>query len=242
MKKIFLSLLFCGIIGYIGYSQSLALSDSAGAIPNNSNITVSGLPTADEIVSYIFVKNISASSVSVKVKKVELSLVDGSGNTFCWGLCFSTTVYVSPDPKSIEKDSINKIDFSGHYYPTTKKGVSVIRYVFFVTDNPADSVCVNVTYSAFPLGIGNIQEKPSLSNAYPNPAGNHVNFDNSLQPGNEGQLIIRNLLGSVIKESVLQGTSEKLTINTTDLADGIYFYSFLVNGQNRFTRKLVIRH
>jgi hypothetical protein len=178
----------------------------------------------------------------VKVKKAEISLVANSINMFCWGLCFSPEVFISPDPKTIEGNAVNEIDFSGHYVPNGAKGVSVIRYTFFLTENPNDSVCVNVTYTAFPLGVESLTGKPTLSNAYPNPANNHVNFNVNGTGAGMSSVEVRNLLGSLVREINVTGNSGKITFETSDLPEGVYFCSLLVNGESTATRKIVVRH
>jgi hypothetical protein len=242
MKKLFLLVYFASIAAFIGYSQSLSLTDSLGnPIANNGFITKTGLPEADEMVAYAFVKNNTHNPVSVKVRKVEISLVDGSINMFCWGLCFAPGVYESPDPKVIEGDSTNKVDFSGHYVPGGNKGVSVIRYVFFNTENPSDTVCLNVNYSAYPLGVESSKGAPVLSNAYPNPANGHVSFNVAVPEGENSLMVIRNMLGSEVREMAVTGR-DKITFETAGLPVGIYFCALLVNGESKAVRKFVVRH
>jgi len=243
MKKLFLFIYFASIITFIGYSQSLSLLDTLGnPLANNSNFTKSGTPSDDEMVALVYVKNNTQQPLSVKVKKVELSLVDGTINMFCWGLCFAPQVYVSPDSIMIDGDSVNRTDFSGHYIPSSYKGVSVIRYVFFNTANTNDSVCVNISYSAFPLGISNAQGSAVLSNAYPNPANSNVSFNFNVTGSENNSIVIRNILGSVVSAMTLSGNSGKITIDTGDLAEGVYFCSLLINGESTITRKLIIKH
>ena len=242
MKKIVLIVFFAFSICAYGFSQSLALADSAGPVANNSTIIWSGHPNDAEIVSYIFVKNTTSVAIAVKVKKVELNLGSGTINTFCWGLCFPPNVYVSPDPLTISAHATDSVDFAGHYTPSGFDGLSTIRYVFFNTANPSDSVCFNVSYDTYPLGVSNQTIKNSLSGAYPNPANNVVNFEYSLNVDNQGSLIIRNLLGLVVKQSDLSSSENKLSILTSDLPDGIYFYSFVVDGRTTLTRKLLVKH
>jgi hypothetical protein len=241
MKKIVLFVLLAMTTCTYGYSQSLTLADSTGPLANNANVTRQGHVNED-IESFIFVRNTTSSPIDVMVKKVEISLISGSVNTFCWGLCFAPNVYVSPDPKTINAFTTDSTDFSGHYSPLTFAGASVIRYVFYVQANPSDSVCVNVTYNALEVGVHNQTAKNILSGAYPNPANNTVNFEYSLNTENAGSVIIRNLLGSVVKKSVLTSAEGKLSIFTGDLPEGIYFYSLDVDGKTMITRKLIVRH
>jgi hypothetical protein len=242
MKKTILLIAFAFASCYYGFSQSLSLADSTGPLSNNATIARRGHPADDEIVAYVFVHNNTASAIDVMVKKVELNILTGTANTFCWGLCFPPNVFVSPDSKTINANSWDSIDFSGHYNPTGVIGASSLRYVFFNRANPSDSVCVNVSYEAWTLGIDNQVAKNTLSGAYPNPANNMVSFEYASNNDNTGSVVIRNIVGAIVKQSNLASTSGKVNVNTADLADGIYFYSLVVNGTSVTTKKLVVRH
>jgi hypothetical protein len=242
MKKFILFVFFALSTFYYGYSQSLTLADSTGLLANNANVTRQGHSDGIEITSFFFVHNTTSATVAVMVKKVEISLIAGSVNTFCWaGTCFGPNVYVSPDPEYINAHATDSTDFSGHY-TSAFPGASIIRYVFFIQSNPSDSVCVNVTYNAYPVGIDNQTARNILSGAFPNPANNTVNFEYSINTENAGTVIIRNLLGSVVKKSVLTSAEGKLSVFTGDLPEGIYFYSLDMDGKAMTTRKLIISH
>lgn len=139
-------LLLASIIPSLIFAQSLSLSWQQGDIPNNSSITIPGIPSDPVLNSHIFVTNNTSSTIDVKVKKVELSLVAGSMNTFCWGICFPPDVYVSPDPLPIGPGATNTDDFIGDYFSNGNLGASIIRYVFFDSNNVTDTTCVNVIY------------------------------------------------------------------------------------------------
>jgi hypothetical protein len=243
MKKLFLFIYFAGVLAFFGYSQTLSVLDTVGnVLANDSYYNTNGTPTDDEIVTYLFVKNNTANPVSVLVKKAEISVQENSINMFCWGLCFAPQVFIAPEPKVIEGNAVNELDFSGHYVPNGARGVSVIRYTFFVTENPNDSVCVNVTFSAFPLGVANATAKPKLSAAFPNPATSFVNFNVSGTGHGTATLVVRNILGSVVRELNVTGFEGKVRVETAGLNDGVYFCSMLVNGEATATRKIVVRH
>ena len=75
-----------------------------------------------------------------------------------------------------------------------------------------------------------------LSNTYPNPASNFVNFDCEMQ---NASVAIYNMMGQeVIRQDV---NDSHVSINISDLTDGIYFYSVIVNGEAVKTSKLVVR-
>ena len=83
----------------------------------------------------------------------------------------------------------------------------------------------------------------SLSEAYPNPANSETKFDYNLPKSvKEVKIIIRSLLGFVVSEHLIEGTIGTLTIQTNDLTGGFYFYSLIINGDIKITRKLIVKH
>ena len=242
MKKILLFIFFTICMYSYGYSQSLALADSAGAVANNSTITLHGHVDDSEITSYIFVKNTTSAAIEVKVKKVVIDTITGTINTFCWGACFPPNVYVSPSPLTINAHATDSSDFSGHYSPDGIEGTSTIRYVFFNQANNSDSVCVKIAYDILEVGVSNQTAKNILSSAYPNPADSKVTFDYSINSSNAGCIIIRNLLGTVVRRSDLSSSETRSSVYISDLPEGIYFYSLDVDGKSIVTRKLIVKH
>jgi hypothetical protein len=241
MKKTLLLIVVAMVTGICTYAQSLALADSSGPVANNSTVNRYGHALDDVIACYLFVTNTTTHDISVITKKVEIGVLPGTVNTFCWGLCFPPDVFVSP-PRSVAAMSTDSTGFSGDYNPLGIVGTSVIRYVFYDESNPSDSVCANVAFNAWPVGIQNTNAKSMLGSAFPNPAGSKVSLSYSLTAGETGSLVVRNVLGSKVKEEVLAGTDGKIILSVTDLPDGIYFYSLNIDGKSSLTRKLIVKH
>jgi hypothetical protein len=59
---------------------------------------------------------------------------------------------------------------------------------------------------------------------------------------NDAKLVIYNLLGSVVRDVQINDAIGKLKVNVSDMDDGIYFYSLLVNNETVKTQKLVVKH
>ncbi len=242
MKKFLLFVMLTGLLSLSTYSQSLVLHGPDGPIANNSNVVLTGIPTSPDITCYLYVGNTSASSASVLLKKVIIDTVTGSINSFCWGTnCYPPFVYISPEIVDIPAGSTDSVSFSGHYEPLGFSGTSIVRYVFYLSNNVNDSVCVNAYFMAFPLGIDQIVAKPVLSAAYPNPATTHFSFDYSVPEGAVASVIVRDVLGS-IKYQASISKSGKLTLNTSDFQNGIYFFSLQVNGKSEMTKKIIVQH
>jgi hypothetical protein len=244
MKKLLLIAWLTGIAAFYGYSQmSLSLSDSTGSVRNDSTIIRSGLPSDLEITSYIFIKNNKAADIQVKCKKVEMSLIQGTANYFCWGLCYGSNVYISPNPVTIAAGINNTLDFSGHYSPHDSIGESIIRYVFFDMNNPSDTVCFNVKYVTVHVGVNDISAvKENTVRLYPNPVNGTANFEYNVPAGTNAGIVIRDILGSVVREIPVSMASGKVTISTSDLPAGVYFYSLMEEGRPVTTGKLIVRH
>ena len=241
MKKILLALLFAGCVLTGLVAQNLTLSDSAGSIPNNGERIFEGDPSLFTISSYAFVTNQSGSSMDVMLKKVEFSIPGGCASSFCWGACYPPNIFVSPTPVTIAAGSTNNVDFVGDYYPYGISGEGVVRYVFFNSANVNDSVCFNVKYDAFPVGVKDVGARQAFITASPNPASSSTTFTY----GWTGQSVnatlrISNLVGAMVKEFNLSEKG-KLTVDINDLPEGIYFYSFITGGKMIKTAKLIVQ-
>jgi len=247
MKKLLLSLYLLASFVVVGYSQSLTLSNAHGAIEPNSVIVQAGTPDSVELITYLNVKNISGNTVQVFCKKVQISMLDSTEISMCWaGNCYPAPVNVSPYAQTITSGQVIT-DFVGHYTQVAfnhfKSGESVVRWVFFVENNPSDSVCVTIKYTSFPLGIDDGASKlATLSSPSPNPADGSTSIRFNAPAGSDSRIIVRNLIGeTVYSEQVVPGTA-KLTLATANFSDGLYFCSLMVDGKLSQTRKLVVKH
>jgi hypothetical protein len=82
-----------------------------------------------------------------------------------------------------------------------------------------------------------------FSNPFPNPANQRADVRFTLPtPASEGRIMLRNLLGSVVKEITVTGAKNQYSINTSDLNNGLYFYSVMVENRIVFTSKLIVKH
>lgn len=243
MKRILLSVYLLSIACFYGYTQTgLSLTDTLGnPIANNSTLVMNGTPDVAELVTHLWVKNNGGHTVNVKAKKVELSLLANTNVTFCWaGNCFPPNVYESIGTTSIDAGAV-ATEFSGHYSPSLQKGQTKVQWTFWDVDDLANTVSVNVDYNTYPVGKEEITNA-KLTAAYPNPASSNVSINYSLPAGNEGRIVVRNILGVEVRTESVQGGSGKFTFSVTELNDGIYFYSLVLNGQSTSTGKLVVKH
>jgi Secretion system C-terminal sorting domain len=247
MKRLILSAFLLSMVAFYGYSQSLTLSNSQGTIEPNAIIIQAGTPDSVELITYLNVKNVSNNSLSVLCKKTQLKVLDSTEITMCWaGGCYSASTFISPNAQQMAAGQINT-EFVGHYTQTAfhpfTSGESVVRWVFFDRANVNDSASVTIKYTSFPLGIDEANgQQGVLSNAYPNPASGYTGFTYSTAAGSLGKIVIRNILGATMQTQLLSATSGKVTVNTMNLSDGIYFCSLMVDGKTSQTKKLIVKH
>ena len=87
MKRI---LIFTLVLSYfVGNAQNIELLYNGNVVGDTLEIEVENLLTRNDI--YIDIVNLSTRPVDVKVRKTELSILEGTENSFCFGTyCFET--------------------------------------------------------------------------------------------------------------------------------------------------------
>ena len=79
---------------------------------------------------------------------------------------------------------------------------------------------------------GAVRLKTVAFNIYPNPASDMVNlnYDFPLEV-KVAEVKIMNVLGSVVSEQNIDTRSNQASIDISNINDGIYFYTILINGE-----------
>jgi hypothetical protein len=241
MKK---QLLIISLVGctLIGHTQSLGLVEPVSEVFG----TVAELGASGELVAEWGVQNIGDAFMEVRAKRVIVQNVQGSVNYFCWGVCFDETTSVSP--LSVSQDmnpgDINNT-FYAHYRPQNNPGEAIIQYCFFDAANSADETCQEVHYCVDceqSVGEGNALNV-ELSEVSPNPVRSIGSISYSFQTAPENaKLVIYNMVGAIVKESVITAKNGIFLINSADFESGIYLYSIQMDGKASVMKKLVIAH
>jgi hypothetical protein len=247
MKKtlltIFVSLFACGLL----LGQSLSLSWKGEDIPNGDTVYVYGEINEDdsyELLAHANVTNHSQVTVEVEAKRIIIDTVPGTLNQFCWVLCYAYEINASSQSVSLDPGaSSSDTEFSGHYLPYGQGGTSKIRYKFYNVDNEQDTVSMTVFYVVSPASLADLQSDSHFGAAYPNPAKEIVSFDFEFsRVVKEARLVIYNLLGKQVMDYPINSRNGKLSVPLHELNEGVYFYTFMVNGETASTtRKLVVQ-
>jgi hypothetical protein len=235
MKKI---TLFFSMLIFVAAANAQSLT---AVSPSPSPLT--GPPTS-ELDAVVGIMNSSSNPISVKVMRYP-NLAPGHKSYYCWWInCYSDTVDLSPDSAIIAPGSANTDwSFHGKLDPQTFDGVSYVTYCFFDMYNPSDSICLDFTYD-FTTGIPTpgVSSTNPLSNASPNPANNLTSINYDLGNRSDARLVIYNVLGSTVKEIKLNGKQGTMVVVTSDLGQGVYYYSLVSGDKIIATKKLVVAH
>lgn len=238
MKTRILLLSVSLFIAAFSYSQSLILSHEGVQLAPGDEVFVEGAWVDYEIVLEMAVTNTSSDSMEVLVKRYETSLMEGTSDAICWGgLCYTPDVSVSPYSTKIASGETNENDFSGHYYPDSTIGKSVVSYVFFDKHSPNDSVMVVANYDGIVNGVANNTEV--AAKVYPNPAANQMNIEFETQQKNL-EVEILSLNGSLIKRIEVPDGQTKL--NTSDITNGFYLFRVMQNNKLVKSGRVIIQH
>ena len=244
MKKILLSLtIVVFLLSFAKAQNPLTLTWEGN--PVGDTVILWGEPSEFELVMYANLHNNTGNAMNIKVARKEISMVENTFSQICWaGLCYSPTVDTSANYQLVMAGGISgDEDFSGHYAPNGNIGTSIVEFTFYNVDDPSVKVSVVVKFWASPEGIAeDAMRGGSISDIYPNPATNYVNLDfNLTSQVKEAKVRVINLLGSVVKEANIESGTNQLRLDISDLDNGVYFYSILVNGDTYKTKKLVVR-
>lgn len=147
MKKIS-TLLLAGLMvtSSIVTAQSLQVLDKLGnPVSNGTTITVGG-PVDVTGVASVDVKNITDRTVNVMAKKRDLIVGTDQVSTFCWFTCYPPFVTDPDDIVVIKSDSAFTRFTADIYSPVGNYTPVLVRYTFFIAENPNDSISVTFNY------------------------------------------------------------------------------------------------
>lgn len=239
MKKKFT--LIAVLFSSVAFTQSISSIDPMTFVSG----TIEELGSAGELVAEWHVQNVSDATVSVRARRNVISAIPGSINYFCWNVCFTETVDVSPNSLAISMapGAVNT-SFYAHYRPNNNPGDTYIEYCFFNAADQTDETCHTVQYSVGSASnikdAGNTPEL-ELSELSPNPLKGMGSLQYSFknQPS-QAKLVIYNMVGQVVQESNINGKNGFILLNGEDFEAGMYLYSIVADGKVMATKRMMV--
>ena len=210
--------------------------------PGTINI-VSDINDSYEIQFDLDIINTTDADINVVAQMENLT---GIGMTYlCWGTCFMPGVFEATHSVAAGSEGI----FNGHVMFMDANSGEVLPvgtevkmvYTFFDERNPEQTYIFNVNFKYQTESIVDYNSADIFSNAYPNPANNTLSFDyNMPYDVNSASVAIYNMMGQEVVRQNLNLGGSRADINVSDLNEGVYFYSLIINNQTVKTNKFVV--
>jgi len=243
MKNYFIILF--SLVVFTAQSQSIELFYNNELINDTLTISIGGSGTTQ----HIDIANVSANDIPVMVRRERISMLPNAENEFCFGSCALPSVDELEDPVLVSAgDTLRQGGMTDYFYTSYDShgdnGTSIIKFTFYNKNSPNDRADVIFKFVTGDVGICNSDhEIVSVFEAFPNPANANTvikhNFTN--QNVNNAQIVLTSLTGAVIETIAVNPSENETTIDTSNLSQGIYFYSLKANGKISVTKKLIVK-
>lgn len=220
------------ILGTSIYSFSASLQ----IVSSDNYINVS--PNADEIKAHCIFKNISDSTIQVKLIYEPISIASGQEIAFCWGpLCYPpmNSHFEPKDAMQLAPGEISKEnEFYLTFYPNGNEGTSTVDFTIYVVGNPDDSIHYTVTFDS---KVSSVANAGNVLKYEPQIFSNKIPIENLFAGTRYNRIQIFNQLGIRLLESAMVLPSE---IEISSFPKGIYCL-ILFDGPTVITKTMFLK-
>ena len=255
MKKLFLTGITLFVIPFL--APLLCSAQISSEIRDMNNAVVTGdtfyywMPPATTHQVDFNQYNISSTSVTYKVTKIQNPIVAGASAWFCvyhngdssdvQSHCYLPSLSTTPHTFVTANGDFNMllVDF----YSGPNYGVSIITYKVFDVNNPNDTALITLVYNVTPVGVADSFVGEKLGEPYPNPAATEfsMNYDLGSITG-DVRMVVYNTLGEVVRSESLNGTAGTFRMEVATLENGVYIAALEVNGSRLSAKRLMVSH
>lgn len=237
-KKSIITLMLLAAIGYAS-AQTLQFELDGNVFYDGEAIECTNDEYGyGEYIQHMQIRNLTSNDMNVIIEKEVIETLEGTINSFCWGMCYGPDTYISPEAVTVLANSLNTDDLSFHnIYEPDVFGYVVVRYYAYDEHNPDERVSIIVKFHKSGEGVNDNTQ--TMGQAYPNPASSMVSFDYSF----DGNLtaVVYNIVGQEMLRQDLNASNGQMSFSVADLNDGIYFCTMLVNGRAFTTQKFIVK-
>lgn len=242
MKKTVIALALCLTV-QVATAQSLENLNPVSQVSG----TLAELGNTGNLVAGWNVQNSSSSEISVRAYRNVLEAMQGSENYFCWGVCFTSAVNISPLQAAILMGPGETNDsFYAHYKPNGNPGQAIIEYCFFNAADESDKVCHTVYYCVdvdCVVGVGESALGKAELGVFPNPLTGMGKLAYRLPAGaTKGIVSIFSITGQRITEISVESAEGVIILNAADFENGMYSAELRSDGIPVFSSRFVVSH
>ena len=242
MKKTVFTLMLLAVMGWVS-AQSLQFEWNGHVYEEGETVECTNDEYGyGEFIQHMQLRNLTSGDLNVIVEKEVIDTIPGTSNFFCWGSCFGSGIYVSPNPVTIAANAVTgEYDLSFHtLFDEDVYGKVWMKYSAYDERHPEDRATINVVFNKSGVGV---REAAAVrfGQAYPNPASSVVNFDYNINAGDRASVSVYNLLGQEVRSQQVNALQGRLSVSVADLKEGIYFCKLFVNGCAVKTEKFLVK-
>lgn len=225
------------LIGLIGFAMPVFAQKSLQVLPASPTIQINS--QEDEVEIPLSVKNIGTTSRNVRVQMIRNTITPNHETFFCWTLCYTPSVLVSPHVETISPGETNT-KFRAHFRPEKTNGKSTLTFVFYVDETPADSTHFTMTFNA--NATTSVRQAETLNAfATPNPTHNQTTIRASLPASlYHAELVLYNLLGKQVLQKRLTPGQSSFDLNVAMIPPGLYYWYIVTDIGRSKAQKLYI--
>jgi hypothetical protein len=256
MKKILL-LAFSVFTSVAIFAQVSLYNDNAEIIEGDTIIFTHAVDTVNpfpvfEHKNFVNVINETNDSIVVRVRREEVSIIQGTDDYFCWKVCYGAVaagtrpVWESPDVVDFlpGDTATGDNDLSVYIAANNNKGEALYRYTFVDTSDVLGFNDRSIYIKYILTYTTSIKEKQASQvsfNVYPNPANDRVTIDFDKGVGQNLSVEVKDILGKQIETVAVNTSMKKLQLDLSSYSKGIYFVSVSNNQQIVKTKKLIVK-
>jgi hypothetical protein len=209
--------------------------------------------TTQELVlsNFIDVYNYSPQSITLGLRREEISTVSGVEDVICWGdncgakvsAGTQNIVTAGSSATANSEDTIMGTEgFKIKIYPNKKRGSILYRYEIYDTADPSNTSSIYVKMNLeFATGIGTQALSTNAFNVYPNPVKDRMQIELKELPAERQNLLVKDLFGRTVRSINITNSKQIVSVDMTDLSSGIYFVGLEVNGRLSKLRKVIVQ-
>jgi len=234
---------------FFSNAQNIQLLHNNEEVMNGSLITYSRPTDSTAMQVDVHVLWSIEGEADVNVRRYEVDVQAGTGNYFCWGVCYAAQnagarpVWNALAIHSVILAQLDTVrNFHAYHEPRNLVGTSTYRYVWFNTAEPSDSAWVDIQFTTTSVGIEERASSVNNMQVYPNPTlGNDVEVVLDLTGNVQNtKLVVYNMVGERVRTSTVRGLQSRTMVSTSDLSAGLYFVTLERNGSAVASKRFVV--
>lgn len=204
------------------------------------------ISSGDERTDFFHITNLSATTKEVRVYMEKIAMATGSELLMCVPPECSADTISASTITLLPNVEFTDFDFL-YFYENTMTSVIKVHLINPVTEPEIGSLQSFVVVYKNLLSLDKPVKQSNRTTSlevYPNPANYNTTINYTLASNySSGKIIIRNMIGQELKSIPISGgSSAKQVVSTSDLPNGVYFYSIVGDGKTISTKKLIVKH